>query len=58
MTGRYSPQQAAVQDAMEVVYAVLEAVQKHVADKEVLRAILADTQIAAKTFDLTHQEVR
>lgn len=56
MMGVYSPQLAANQDAMRVVYAVLEAVQKHVADKDVLKAILADVQVAGKGFDLTHPE--
>lgn len=57
MTGVYSPQLAANQDAMKVVYAVLQAVQKHVLDKSVLRAILDEVQVAGKGFDLTHPEV-
>lgn len=50
--GVYSPAQANQQDAMRVVYAVLEAVQKHVRDKDVLQAILDDVRIAGKSFDL------
>jgi len=52
MTGVYSPALAANQDAMKVVYAVLEAVQKHVPDPEVLRSILGEVQVAAKGFDI------
>lgn len=52
MTGVYSPALAANQDAMKVVYAVLEAVQKHVEDPEVLRSILGEVQVAAKGFDI------
>lgn len=56
MMGVYSPTLAANQDAMRVVYAVLEAVQKHVTDKEALRAILDDVRVVGKGFDLTHPE--
>jgi len=53
--GIYSAQNAAQQDAMQVVYAVLEAVQKHVTDKHVLTAILDDVRSAGLAFDLTHR---
>jgi hypothetical protein len=51
--GVYSPQTAAQQDAMSVVYAVLEAVERHVEDKSVLRAIIDDVRVKAKGLDLT-----
>lgn len=56
MTGVYSPALAANQDAMQVVYAVLRAVEKHVPDKAVLQTILDEVKVAGKAFDLTHSE--
>jgi hypothetical protein len=57
LTGVYSPALAANQDAMQVVYAVLRAVEKHVPDKVILQTILDEVKVAGKAFDLTHTEV-
>jgi hypothetical protein len=56
LTGRYSPNQAAVQDAMAVVNALLEAVQKHV-NPETMSAILKEIKTKATSYDLTHGDV-
>lgn len=56
LTGRYSPNQAAVQDAMTVVNALLEAVQKHV-DPSTMSAIVKEVKAKATGFDLTHGDI-
>jgi len=54
MSGRYDPNAQQVQDARQVVFAVVEAVARHVADPGVRAAIMADVEAAAIGFTLNN----
>lgn len=51
MTGRWNPQQQEVQNAKTVVLILMESVQKHVKDKDTLRAIMSE--VTERTSALT-----
>ena len=54
MKGVYSKDQKGREDAMKVVYLVLEAVQRNVKDRDVLNAILNDVRVAGLSYDIAN----
>lgn len=53
MTGRWNPQAQEVQNAKQVVLTVIEAVQKHVTDKDVLRSIMSEIEGKIQVMTIT-----
>lgn len=55
ITGRYNPQNAELANARVVVQSLVEAIQKHVPDPEIQRAIIDEVNAAQKLASLTTQ---
>ena len=50
ISGRWNPNQQSVEDARQVVMALVEAVIKHVKDEDVKRAIMSEVSLKADTI--------
>ena len=55
ITGRWNPQQQQIEDVKQVVYAVMEAVIRRVADPEVRKAIMDDVESQVRGYALIEQ---
>ena len=53
INGRYSPQNAELQNARAVVQSLVEAIQRHVSDPETVQAIISDVTMAQQVSRLT-----
>lgn len=53
ITGRYNPQNVELQHARAVVTSMVEAIQRHVKDEEVIKAIVSDVEMAQQVARLT-----
>lgn len=56
ITGRYNPNDRAVDDARQVVQRFMEAVVKHVRDPETLKAIVAEAKAASLTLEIAESQ--
>jgi len=55
MTGRWNPDQMALEDAKAVVLAMVESVMQHVRDPNIRDLILSDMRSHAVAYDVTHK---
>lgn len=53
INGRYNPQNVELQNARAVVQALVEAIQRHVTDPEVVQAIIAEVSLAQQVSRIT-----
>lgn len=53
INGRYAPQNAELQSARAVVQALVEAIQRHVQDKDVVEAIIKEVSLAQQMSRIT-----
>lgn len=53
INGRYAPQNAELQNARAVVQQLVEAIQRHVKDEEIVRAIIDDVSLAQQVSRIT-----
>lgn len=56
ITGRFNPNDRAVEDARLVVQRFMEAVVKHVRDPEILKAIVAEAKAASLTLEIAESQ--
>ena len=57
MTGRWNPDNLALEDAKAVVLKMVESVMQHVRDPKIREAILSDMRAQAVSYDLTHRPI-
>jgi hypothetical protein len=57
MTGRWNPDNLALEDAKAVVLKMVESVMQHVTDPKIREAILSDMRAQAVSYDLTHRPI-
>lgn len=55
MTGRWNPDNMALEDAKAVVLRMVESVMMHVTDPVIREKVLSDMRAEAVTYDLTHR---